>query len=123
MKYFFFDANNLEISAVDVQSVEPIDQRTRDALSKSVQLAIEITTRSQEATAQHESKKQEQISSGFLETLRIEAACESEKEKTILLELQTQTATLEATGDQTSDAEAKKKLQVLQEKLLFNMQN
>jgi major vault protein len=105
----FFDANSLEVSTVDVQSVEPIDQRTRDALAKSVQLAIEITTRSQEATAQHEAKKQEQIANGFLETIKIEAACESEKEKTILLELQTQTATLEATGDQTSDAEAKKK--------------
>jgi major vault protein len=105
----FFEANSLEISAVDVQSVEPIDQRTRDALSKSVQLAIEITTRSQEATAQHEAKKADQIANGFLETVKIEAACESEKEKTILLELQTQTATLEATGDQTSDAEAKRK--------------
>jgi len=105
----YFEANCLEISAVDVQSVEPIDQRTRDALAKSVQLAIEITTRSQEATAQHEAKKSEQIANGFLETLKIEAACDSEKEKTILLELQTQTATLEATGDQTSDAEAKRK--------------
>jgi len=105
----FFEANSLEVSAVDVQSVEPIDQRTRDALSKSVQLAIEITTRSQEATAQHEAKKSEQIANGFLETLKIDAACESEKEKTVLLELQTQTATLEATGDQTSDAEAKRK--------------
>ena len=104
----FFEANCLEVSAVDVQSVEPIDQRTRDALAKSVQLAIEITTKSQEATAQHEAKKSDQISNGYLETLKIEAACEAEKEKTILLELQTQTATLEATGDQTSDAEAKK---------------
>lgn len=31
--------------------MEPVDQRTRDALQKSVQLAIEITTNSQEATA------------------------------------------------------------------------
>jgi len=85
-RILFFEANSLEISAVDVQSVEPIDQRTRDALSKSVQLAIEITTKSQEATAQHETKKQEQIASGFLETLRIQAACESEKEKLKLLE-------------------------------------
>lgn len=107
--HLFFEANSLVINAVDVQSVEPIDQRTRDALSKSVQLAIEITTRSQEATAQHETKKQEQISSGFLETLKIKAKCESEKEKLKLLELQTQTATHEAIGDQTSEAEAKKK--------------
>ena len=48
---FSFPANNLNITSVDIQSVEPVDQRTRDALMKSVQLAIEITTNSQEATA------------------------------------------------------------------------
>ena len=48
---FKFVQNGLVITSVDVQSVEPVDQRTRDALQKSVQLAIEITTNSQEATA------------------------------------------------------------------------
>ena len=48
---FRFPANNLVITSIDIQSVEPVDQRTRDALQKSVQLAIEITTNSQEATA------------------------------------------------------------------------
>ncbi len=48
---FVFPANNLVITSIDIQSVEPVDQRTRDALQKSVQLAIEITTNSQEATA------------------------------------------------------------------------
>lgn len=46
-----FEQNKLVISSVDIQSVEPVDQRTRDALQKSVQLAIEITTNSQEAAA------------------------------------------------------------------------
>ena len=44
----------MNITSVDIQSVEPVDQRTRDALQKSVQLAIEITTNSQEATARYE---------------------------------------------------------------------
>ena len=48
---FEFPANNLVITSIDIQSVEPVDQRTRDALQKSVQLAIEITTNSQEASA------------------------------------------------------------------------
>ena len=48
---FKFQSNNLLITNVDIQSVEPVDQRTRDSLQKSVQLAIEITTNSQEATA------------------------------------------------------------------------
>lgn len=46
-----FPQNGLVVSSVDVQSVEPVDQRTRDALQRSVQLAIEITTNSQEAAA------------------------------------------------------------------------
>lgn len=49
-----FSQNNLVISSVDIQSVEPVDQRTRDALQKSVQLAIEITTNSQEAAARYD---------------------------------------------------------------------
>lgn len=48
-----FNQNGLVISSVDIQSVEPVDQRTRDALQKSVQLAIEITTNSQEAAARY----------------------------------------------------------------------
>lgn len=52
---FGFPANNLVITSIDIQSVEPVDQRTRDALQKSVQLAIEITTNSQEAAARWES--------------------------------------------------------------------
>jgi major vault protein len=48
---FVFKQNNLYITSIDNQSVEPVDQRTRDSLQKSVQLAIEITTNSQEAAA------------------------------------------------------------------------
>ena len=51
---FAFSANNLVITSIDIQSVEPVDQRTRDALQKSVQLAIEITTNSQEAAARYD---------------------------------------------------------------------
>lgn len=49
-----FNQNNLVISSVDIQSVEPVDQRTRDSLQKSVQLAIEITTNAQEAAARYD---------------------------------------------------------------------
>ena len=48
---FMFSQNNLVVTSIDIQSVEPVDQRTRDSLQKSVQLAIEITTNSQEAAA------------------------------------------------------------------------
>ncbi|EOB02110.1 Major vault protein [Anas platyrhynchos] len=46
-----FAPSGLVVTSVDIQSVEPVDQRTRDALQRSVQLAIEIATNSQEAAA------------------------------------------------------------------------
>ena len=44
---FTFSANGLTITNIDIQSVEPVDQKTRDSLQKSVQMAIEIVTKSQ----------------------------------------------------------------------------
>jgi major vault protein len=64
---FTFPSNNLVVTNIDIQSVEPVDQKTRDSLQKSVQLAIEITTKSQEATARHEAERREQEARGRLE--------------------------------------------------------
>jgi len=62
-----FPANNLlVVTSIDIQSVESVDQRTRDSLQKSVQLAIEITTNSQEAAARHEAERLEQEAKGRL---------------------------------------------------------
>jgi len=103
---FAFQANNLIISNIDIQSVEPVDSRTRDALQKSVQLAIEITTRSQEATAGHEAEKREQEARGELERQQIVDKAKAEEARKSLLELQAQSATVEATGAATADAKA-----------------
>ncbi|CAF2070914.1 unnamed protein product [Rotaria magnacalcarata] len=72
-----FPQNNLAITSIDIQSVEPVDQHTRDALQKSVQLAIEITTNSQEAAAQHEASRREQEAKGVLERQPQSAVVES----------------------------------------------
>ena len=112
---FVFPANNLVVTSIDIQSVEPVDQRTRDALQKSVQLAIEITTNSQEATARwvllhyclpsfislidptpslfssylsHEAERLEQKAKGALERQKITDEAEAEKARKDLLELQ-----------------------------------
>jgi len=104
---FYFSANNLVITNIDIQSVEPVDQRTRDALQKSVQLAIEITTKSQEATARHEAEKIEQEAKGRLERQKISDEAEAEKSKKELLALQAQSAAVEATGQATAEAKAR----------------
>ncbi|KAK7167485.1 hypothetical protein R3I94_001778 [Phoxinus phoxinus] len=102
-----FNQNGLVISSVDIQSVEPVDQRTRDALQKSVQLAIEITTNSQEAAARHEAERLEQEARGRLERQKISDQAESEKARKELLELEAQSAAVESTGAAKAEAQSK----------------
>mmetsp|Transcript_36453 Transcript_36453/g.57171 ORF Transcript_36453/g.57171 Transcript_36453/m.57171 type:complete len:855 (-) Transcript_36453:87-2651(-) len=101
-----FNANNLVISNIDVQSVEPTDQRTREALQRSVQLAIEITTKSQEATARHESQCEAQIASGKLQIQMIEDESKAEKEKQTLLRLRAHTDSIQTAGEANAAAKA-----------------
>ncbi|XP_078508524.1 major vault protein [Lissotriton helveticus] len=104
---FKFPQNNLNITSVDIQSVEPVDQRTRDSLQKSVQLAIEITTNSQEATARHEAERLEQEARGRLERQKITDQAEAEKARTELLELEALSTRVESTGAAKAEAESK----------------
>jgi len=105
--FFGFKSNMLAITNIDIQSVEPVDQRTRDALQKSVQLAIEITTKSQEAAARHEAERREQEARGRLERQKIEDEAEAEKARKELLQLQAQSAAVESTGQATAEAKAR----------------
>ncbi|XP_040918332.1 major vault protein [Toxotes jaculatrix] len=102
-----FSQNNLVISSVDIQSVEPVDQRTRDALQKSVQLAIEITTNSQEAAARHEAERLEQEARGKLERQRIIDQAEAERARKELLELEALSAAVESTGAAKAEAQSR----------------
>jgi len=97
----------LAVTNIDVQSVEPVDQRTLDSLQKSVQLAIEITTKSQEAAARQEAERLEQQARGRLERQRINDEAEAEKAKRQLLELQAASAAVESTGQATAEARAR----------------
>jgi len=109
-----FNANNLLITNIDIQSVEPVDQRTRDSLQKSVQLAIEITTNSQEASARHEAIRIDQEAKGRLERQKISDEAEAEKERTHLLQLQAQSAAVEATGAATAEASARSEAAIIE---------
>ncbi|KAL5016265.1 hypothetical protein ScPMuIL_005854 [Solemya velum] len=104
---FTFPQNALVITSIDIQSVEPVDQRTRDALQKSVQLAIEITTNSQEAAARHEAERLEQEAKGRLERQKISDEAEAEKSRKELLELQANSAAVESTGQAKAEAQSR----------------
>jgi len=102
-----FNANNLVITSVDIKSVEPVDQRTRDSLQKSVTLAIEITTQSQEATAKREAERTEQVAKGKLERQRISDEALAETERKQLIGLQAESAAVESTGQAKAEAIAR----------------
>jgi major vault protein len=104
---FTFPSNNLCITSIDIQSAEPVDQRTRDALQKSVQLAIEITTNSQEAAARHEAQRLEQEAKGRLERQRIQDEAAAEDSRRSLLELQASSAAVESSGQAKAEAQSR----------------
>merc|ERR1711907_905196 len=87
--HFQFKANNLVITNIDIQSVEPVDIETRKSLQRSVQMAIQITTNSQEAAAKHSALREE------------------EEGKKKLLELQAESAAVETSGQARAEAKSK----------------
>jgi len=95
------------ITNIDIQSVEPVDQKTRESLQKSVQLAIEITTSSLEATAKQDSQRLEQEAQGRLERQKIKDEAESERARKDLLTLQAESQEVESTGQAKAEAKAK----------------
>jgi major vault protein len=113
-KEFIFKQNCLVITSIDIQAVEPVDQRTRDSLQKSVQLAIEITTNSQEAAAKHEAERLEQEARGKLERQKIVDEAEAEKARRALLELQALSAAVESTGQAKAEAQSRAEAQKIE---------
>ncbi|RHY55150.1 hypothetical protein DYB34_011379, partial [Aphanomyces astaci] len=88
-------------------SAEPVDAQTRDSLQKSVQLAIEITTKSQEAKAKAIAMKEDEEAKGLLVTQQLENQTNAEKARKQLVELSAQCAAVEAEGVAVAQAKAK----------------
>lgn len=102
-----FSANNLVLTNIDIQEVEPVDQKTRESLQKSVQLAIEITTKSQEAVARREAEQKEQIARGQLDRQTIQAEAESEGARKNLIKLKAKSLQAEHSGQAKAEAKAR----------------
>jgi len=106
-KKLVVEANNISIFNIDIQAIEPVDQSTRDSLQKSVYMAIEITTKSQEAAARHEGQRNDQMSRGRLERQRIQDEVQAESERMNLLKLQAESAAVESAGQAMAEAKAR----------------
>ncbi|KAG5511372.1 hypothetical protein JKF63_07335 [Porcisia hertigi] len=102
-----FTANDFVVTNIDVQSSEPTDEKTRDSLQKSVQLAIEITTKSQEAAARHGNELKDQKAKGQLERQKLADKIEVENARTRWLELQARSEAVQASGQSVAEAKAR----------------
>ncbi len=116
-----FRTNNLVITNVDIQSVEPVDERTLESLQKSVQIAIQITTDAQEAAARQDAERIEQAAKARLERQVIVDQSAAEVERKKLLEFQAENAAIEATGKAAAEAKAKAEAARIQGELTVNL--
>jgi len=105
-KQVLFTENNMKVTSIDVQSIEPVDTHMRDSLLKSVQLAIEISTQSIEMEAAHEAQKHEQDAKGSLERYKLQNQKAAEKARMELYGLRAITAAVESSGQAKAEAEA-----------------
>jgi major vault protein len=104
---YFFKLNNLVVTNVDIQTVEPVEKTTLENLQKAVTLAIEISTKSQEAQYRFEADRAEQSAKGELDKLQIEAKARAEEANKKLLELQAECKGIQNTGLAKAEAQAK----------------
>lgn len=118
---FRFRANHLVITNIDIQSVEPVDERTLESLQKSVQIAIQITTDAQEAAARRDAERIEQEARARLERQAIVDRGAAEAERKKLLELQAENVAIEATGQATAEARAKAQAARIQGEIAVNL--
>ncbi|XP_065071195.1 major vault protein-like [Rhopilema esculentum] len=102
-----FKENNMIITNVDIQSIEPVDRQMRDSLLKSVQLAIEISTNSIERSAAHEAARTDQAARGSLERCNLQNEQAAEKARKHLYELRAITAAVESSGQAKAEAKAR----------------
>lgn len=108
VQQFLFPPNNLLITNIDIKAVEPVDQRTRDMLQQSVQLAIDITTQSVQLEAQHKAQREEQAAKGSLGDLKIKDQTAVEKEKRNLIQLRGECLAAQRIGQSKAEAKAKR---------------
>lgn len=104
---FVFAANKLCVTNIDIQSVEPVDESTRESLMKSVQLAIEITAQKQERGAKHRAQRTEQQARGQIEKQKIINQKMAESDRKQFIELQGQCKAIEQAGSAKAEAHAR----------------
>lgn len=118
---FRFGTNNLVITNIDIQSVEPVDEETLRSLQKSVQIAIQITTDAQEAAARHDAERIAQEAKAKLDRQAIVDQVSAEMERKTLLETEAENAAIATAGEATAQARAKAEAAQIEGDLALNL--
>jgi major vault protein len=106
-KRFYFETNNLLVSNVDIQRVEPVVQKTKEMLQRSVTQAINITTQIQEQEARRHAEKMEQDAKGVLERQILSDNSIVEEARKALLGLQAESDSIKSSGQAVAEAKAR----------------
>eukprot|EP00054_Salpingoeca_dolichothecata_P011292 m.62738 g.62738 ORF g.62738 m.62738 type:complete len:842 (+) comp19396_c0_seq1:163-2688(+) len=101
-----FPQNGLVLTNIDIQNISPVEMKMQDLLARSVQMAIEISTKSLEEAAKHEANREEQAARGRLERQQIENQQSIETAKKLLFELRAASSAVDSTGQAKAEAQA-----------------
>jgi major vault protein len=115
-----FNSNNLVITNVDIQSQEPIDQKTRDNLSKSTNLSIESINSMQQADATHKQQINAEESRGKLQSQKYEDDTNAEIKNIDYLKKVVATEAVKSTGQYVAQAQANAKSNEIKGKSLVD---
>jgi major vault protein len=98
--------NHLLVTGIDIKSIEPDNEKTRQALQSSVQQAIKITTDAQQAVAKQEAERLEQQAKGKLQRQKINDDADAELAKKNLNVLVAETQSVKSSGKAKAIASA-----------------
>ena len=104
---FVFQNNLLAITNVDIKNISTKDEETKNKLQATVNLAIEITTRSQEEEAKRQAERRDQEAKSTLQRKIIEDNSQAESIKKVLFELKGHTQSIEESGMKEAEAKSK----------------
>eukprot|EP00340_Litonotus_pictus_P001577 CAMPEP_0170529682 /NCGR_PEP_ID=MMETSP0209-20121228/27797_1 /TAXON_ID=665100 ORGANISM="Litonotus pictus, Strain P1" /NCGR_SAMPLE_ID=MMETSP0209 /ASSEMBLY_ACC=CAM_ASM_000301 /LENGTH=780 /DNA_ID=CAMNT_0010821943 /DNA_START=151 /DNA_END=2493 /DNA_ORIENTATION=+ len=103
---FLFENNLMAISNVDIKNISTKDQATKEKLEKTVNKAIELTTKSQEEEAKAQAQAREQEAKSLLQRKKNEDNQVIEELKNPLYQLKSKTKTISEIGEKEALAKA-----------------
>jgi major vault protein len=106
-KPFIFKANGLVITNVDIQSQEPVDNKTREILNQSMIMSMQTNLSIQELEAKHREERANQEAKGKVNRKKIEDDTEIENKRLTLLKYKAENNQIETTGLAEAEAKAK----------------